>query len=275
MCYCSEVNLVKDWLSLQLSFDVNSKNSSLCFPSFSFETSILGIVSRSPGVQVEIFIQMFSDIKEENPKGYWFKSAGFDYEFMRVKSACWNYNVSQHVLKCTVAQPWHEISKRKTLLGAKVGVFIMSSFSSLSSGELARFIPLFVHMRGWSVGVNVVLYTSINTKRALKTWHLSQRRRETTQSILPGLHLGFDPWVIGVGMSLGRGGMKKEANIPLRIGVGLCLGGLRISHSQGSTMRFVLGVCCLIGDPLIVQVDVAGGRMVSQRIPPMTIDVKV
>lgn len=78
-----------------------------------------------------------------------------------------------------------------------------------------------------------------------------------------------------MGMSLGRGGMKKEANITLRIGVGLCLGGLRISHSQGSTMRFVLGICCLISDPLLVQVDVAGGRMVSQRIPSMTIDVKV
>lgn len=78
-----------------------------------------------------------------------------------------------------------------------------------------------------------------------------------------------------MGMSLGRGGMKKEANIPLRIEEGLCLGGFRISHSKGSTMRFVLGVCCLIGDPLIVQVDVAGGRMVSQRIPPVTIDVKV
>lgn len=187
------------------------KNSSL-FSIIFFETSILDIMSRSPGVQAEIFIQMFSDTKEENPKGCWFKSAGFDYEFMGVKSACWNYNVSRHVLKSIIAQPWHEIwlvSKRKTLLGAKVGVFIMSSFSRLSSGELARFILLFVHMRGWSVGVNVVLYTSINTKRPLKTWHLSQWRRETTQSIIPGLHLGFNPWVIGVGMSLGRRGMQK------------------------------------------------------------------
>lgn len=98
----------------------------------------------------------------------------------------------------------------------------MSSFSSLLSGEPAWVISSFVHMRGWSVGVNVVLYTSINTKRALKTWHLSQWRRDTTQSILPGLHLGFDPWVIGVGTSLGGGGMKKEADIPLRIGGLVC-----------------------------------------------------
>lgn len=61
------------------------------------------IVGRSPGVQVEIFIQMFSDITEENPKGSWFRSAGFDYKFMGVKSACCNYNVSQHVLKSIVA----------------------------------------------------------------------------------------------------------------------------------------------------------------------------
>lgn len=107
MCYCSEVNLVKD-RSLQLSFDVNSKNSSLCFPSFSFSNNYLGYCEQiSRSTSWNIFIQMFSDIKEENPKGYWFKSAGFDYEFMGVKSACWNYNVSQHVLKSRVAQPWH------------------------------------------------------------------------------------------------------------------------------------------------------------------------
>lgn len=68
MCYCSEVNLVKD-RSLQLSFDVNSKNSSLCFPSFSFETTILGIVSRSPGVQVEIYLYKCSvTLKRKIPR---------------------------------------------------------------------------------------------------------------------------------------------------------------------------------------------------------------
>jgi len=66
----------------------------------------------------------------------------------------WRFKVLAAIIKChnsIVAQPWHKIcllSKRKTLLGSEVGVFIMSSFSSLSSGDL-------LHLYTWGGGALV------------------------------------------------------------------------------------------------------------------------
>lgn len=140
---CSKLTRAELWANMRYCSCVYNRQFWKFLPLYSFETPVLGTVGINRGVQVEIVIQMLSDVSEKNTKGCWIRSAGFEDKFKGVKSAC-------RTVRTHFAQAWNEmLSLREAMFGSNAEVLTCPHFAGFHQESL---FESSLHLHTWGGG---------------------------------------------------------------------------------------------------------------------------